>query len=77
MHTSSHFESDLPNFARQSGTHRTTHQHEFPVPRATAAVREPEEVFYKTLPRICVLSIYVAACYTGAKMQFLLKIDET
>jgi hypothetical protein len=44
MHTSSHFESDLPNFTRQSGTHRTAHQHKLPVPRASAAVRKPEEV---------------------------------
>jgi len=77
MHTSSHFESDLPNFTRQSGTHRTAHQHKLPVPRASAAVRKPEDMFYKTCPRICGLGTYVASRSSGRKMLDSRKIDDT
>jgi len=40
-------------------------------------VRKAKEVFYETLPWICVLSIYVAARSTDAKTRGLHKIDDT
>src|SRR5690349_7052900 len=44
VQTAAQFESDLPNLAPQSRAHRATLQKEFPIPRASAAVRQPEEV---------------------------------